>query len=88
MATPRKWSRAQMADESKKLSGSEAAAAARHEELAPQLWMMITTFFHSPIRNTLLALGIAIFAVIFLTAFGQIKLNAWNRPFYDGESVK
>ena len=77
-----------MADETKKPSGSEAATAARHEELAPQLWMMITTFFHSPGRNTLFSLGAALCAVVALTAFGQIKLNAWNKPFYDALSRK
>src|ERR1700730_1256136 len=88
MATPRKWSRAQMADETKKLSESEAATAARDEELAPQLWMMITTFFHSPSRNILFLLGVALCGVVALTAFGQIKLNAWNKPFYDALSRK
>jgi vitamin B12/bleomycin/antimicrobial peptide transport system ATP-binding/permease protein len=76
-----------MADETKKSSGSEAAAA-RDEELAPQLWMMITTFWNSPGRNTLVLLGAAICAVVALTAFGQIKLNAWNKPFYDALSLK
>ena len=52
-----------MADETKKLSESEAATAARDEELAPQLWMMITTFFHSPNRNILFLLGVANAAV-------------------------
>src|ERR1700730_9534896 len=88
MATPRNWSRAQMADETKKLFGSEAATIARNEELAPQLWMMITTFFHSPSRNILFLLGVALCAVVALTAFGQIKLNAWNKPFYDALSRK
>jgi hypothetical protein len=46
-----------MTDETKKLLGSEAATAARDEELVPQLWMMITTFLNSPGRNTLLLLG-------------------------------
>jgi vitamin B12/bleomycin/antimicrobial peptide transport system ATP-binding/permease protein len=77
-----------MADETKKLSASEAKAAARREELAPQLWMMITTFFHSPGRNTLVFLGAALCAVVALTAFGQIKLNAWNKLFYDSLSHK
>ncbi|HEY8031891.1 MAG TPA: ABC transporter ATP-binding protein/permease [Methylocella sp.] len=76
-----------MADETKELSGIEAAAA-RDEELAPQLWMMITTFWNSPGRNTLVLLGAAICAVVALTAFGQIKLNAWNKPFYDALSLK
>jgi putative ATP-binding cassette transporter len=77
-----------MADETNKLSGSEAATAARDEELAPQLWMMITTFFHSPSRNILFLLGVALCAVVARTAFGQIKLNAWNKPFYDALSRK
>jgi putative ATP-binding cassette transporter len=77
-----------MADETKKPSGSEAAAAARDEELAPQLWMMITTFFNSPGRNTLILLGAALCVVVALTAYGQIKLNAWNKPFYDALSRK
>ena len=33
-------------------------------------------------------LGVAIVAVIGVTAFGQVKLNAWNRPFYDALSHK
>ncbi len=77
-----------MDDETKKPSGSEAATAARDRELAPQLWMMISTFFHSPGRNILLLLGAALCAVAALTAFGQIKLNAWNKPFYDALSRK
>jgi vitamin B12/bleomycin/antimicrobial peptide transport system ATP-binding/permease protein len=77
-----------MADESKKLSGSETVAAARQEKLVPQLWMMTTTFFHSPGRNTLFLLGAALCAVVALTAFGQIKLNAWNKLFYDSLSSK
>jgi ABC-type uncharacterized transport system fused permease/ATPase subunit len=77
-----------MADKTKKLSGSEAATAARDEELAPQLWMMITTFSNSPGRGILFLLGAALCAVVALTAFGQIKLNAWNKPFYDFAAIK
>jgi putative ATP-binding cassette transporter len=77
-----------MDDETKKPSGREAATAARDKELAPQLWMMISTFFHSPGRNILFLLGAALCAVAALTAFGQIKLNAWNKPFYDALSRK
>ena len=77
-----------MDDETKTPSGGEAATAARDKELAPQLWMMISTFFHSPGRNILFLLGAALCAVAALTAFGQIKLNAWNKPFYDALSRK
>jgi putative ATP-binding cassette transporter len=31
-------------------------------------------------------LGTATFAVIAVTAYGQIRLNAWNKPFYDALS--
>jgi vitamin B12/bleomycin/antimicrobial peptide transport system ATP-binding/permease protein len=77
-----------MADESNQLSRSETVAAAPQEKLAPQLWMMITTFFPSPGRSTLFFLGAALCAVVALTAFGQIKLNAWNKLFYDALSRK
>jgi putative ATP-binding cassette transporter len=77
-----------LADETKKLFGSEAATAARDEELAPQLWMMVTTFLNSPGRHILFSLGAALCAVVALTAFLQIKLNAWNKPFYDALSRK
>jgi putative ATP-binding cassette transporter len=83
-----KWKLAQMDDRSDKPSWSEAATAARDEELAPQLWMMVKTFWYSPGRNKLFWLGVAVCAVVALTAFGQIKLNAWNKPFYDALSLK
>jgi len=83
-----KWNRARMADQTTIPLGSEAAAAARKDQLAPQLWMMITTFFNSPGRDILLLLGAALCVVVGLTAFGQIKLNAWNKPFYDALSRK
>jgi hypothetical protein len=83
-----KWKPAQMDDRSDKPSWSEAATAARDEELAPQLWMMVKTFWYSPGRNKLFWLGVAVCVVVALTAFGQIKLNAWNKPFYDALSLK
>jgi len=83
-----KWDLAHMADETKKPFGSEPATAARGEELAPQLWMIIKPFLNSPSRNILFLLGVALCAVVALTAFGQIKLNAWNKPFYNALSRK
>jgi vitamin B12/bleomycin/antimicrobial peptide transport system ATP-binding/permease protein len=77
-----------MKDETEKPSESKAKTAARDEALAPQLWMMIITFLKSPGRNTLFLLGAALCAVVALTAFGQIKLNAWNKPFYNALSRK
>ena len=56
--------------------------------LAPQVLMMFRALLASPQRNKILLLGIALVAVIGATAFGQIKLNAWNQPFYDALSRK
>src|ERR1700730_13299854 len=77
-----------MDEQTKKPSPPQGDAAASGQELAPQLRMMLTTFVHSPGRNKLFLLGLAVCAVVALTAFGQIKLNAWNKPFYDALSLK
>jgi vitamin B12/bleomycin/antimicrobial peptide transport system ATP-binding/permease protein len=51
--------------------------------LVPQLGMMLRAFWASPVRNTLLLLAAAVFLVIVAGAYGQIRLNRWNQPFYD-----
>ncbi|MBO0734522.1 MAG: ABC transporter ATP-binding protein/permease [Methylocapsa sp.] len=57
-------------------------------ELAPQVWMMIRTFWDSPGRNRLILLAAGICTIVSLTAYAQIRLNAWNKPFYDALSLK
>jgi vitamin B12/bleomycin/antimicrobial peptide transport system ATP-binding/permease protein len=52
------------------------------------VWMMVKTFWASPECNILFLLATAVCAVVALTAYGQIKLNAWNKPFYDALSLK
>ena len=54
--------------------------------LVPQLGMMVRALWAAPVRNTLLWLSGALFLVIAVTAFGQIRLNNWNQPFYDALS--
>jgi putative ATP-binding cassette transporter len=54
--------------------------------LVPQLRMMRRALIASPVRNTLFWLAAAIFLVIAATAYGQIRLNDWNKPFYDALS--
>ena len=56
---------------------------AAHAGLVPQLGMMTRALLASPLRNRLLLLGLAVFLVIAATAYGQNRLNSWNRPFYD-----
>ena len=57
----------------------------KHPEakLVPQLGMMMRALLTSPVKNQLFALAGAIFVVIVATAYGQIRLNEWNKPFYD-----
>ena len=51
--------------------------------LWPQLGMMTRALLASPVRGQLFALGGAIFLVVVATTYGQIRLNEWNKPFYD-----
>ncbi len=50
--------------------------------------MMIRALFASPERNQFLLLAFSLGAVVGATAFGQIRLNAWNQPFYDALARK
>ncbi len=54
--------------------------------LVPQLDMMVRALWAAPVRNTLFWLSGALFLVIAVTAYGQIRLNNWNQPFYDALS--
>jgi putative ATP-binding cassette transporter len=54
--------------------------------LVPQLQMMVKALWASPVRPKLFALAGAIFIVVAATAYGQIRLNQWNKPFYDALS--
>src|SRR5258708_5562723 len=48
-----------------------------------QFRTLVYAFWTSDARNRILLLVLGIAAVILATAFGQVRLNAWNRPFYD-----
>jgi putative ATP-binding cassette transporter len=54
--------------------------------LLPQLRTMTRALVHSSVRGRLLRLAILLVLVIAATAYGQIRLNRWNRPFYDALS--
>ncbi|MBV9490687.1 MAG: ABC transporter ATP-binding protein/permease [Verrucomicrobia bacterium] len=80
-----------MADPIPKPSDALARAAAKPlagERLAPQVVMMFRALMGSPQRNRILLLGLFLVVVIGVTAYGQIRLNAWNRPFYDALARK
>jgi vitamin B12/bleomycin/antimicrobial peptide transport system ATP-binding/permease protein len=54
--------------------------------LVPQLGMMARALWAAPVRNTLFLLSGALFLVVAVSAYGQIRLNDWNKPFYDALS--
>lgn len=58
--------------------------------IAPPLSMetmaMLRALRFSNARGPLFWLGLALFMVIGATAYGQIELNAWTKPFYDALS--
>ena len=59
---------------------------AAHSGLVLQLGMMRRALLASPVGRSLIALITAIFVVIAATAYGQVRLNRWNQPFYDALS--
>jgi putative ATP-binding cassette transporter len=63
-----------------------AAEERANSRLLPQLDMMARALWDSPVRNTLFLLSGSIFFVVAATAYGQIRLNTWNQPFYDALS--
>jgi putative ATP-binding cassette transporter len=65
---------------------ADEPAESADSRLLPQLSMMARALWASPVRNTLFLLSGAIFVVIAVTAYGQIRLNSWNQPFYDALS--
>jgi putative ATP-binding cassette transporter len=67
-------------------AGTHESGDAPQSGLIPQLSMMLRALLDSHVRNTLFMLGALLVAVIGLTAYGQIRLNTWNQPFYDALS--
>jgi vitamin B12/bleomycin/antimicrobial peptide transport system ATP-binding/permease protein len=67
-------------DTSPALGGNRTAAG---DGLRPQLLTMYRAFMASSQRSTLFMLIAAVAVVVVATAYFQVKLNAWNKPFYD-----
>jgi vitamin B12/bleomycin/antimicrobial peptide transport system ATP-binding/permease protein len=77
-----------MADQTGKAPAPASNETALGEGLRPQLMMMARAFWASAQRKTLFMLGAATIIVVGATAYGQIRLNAWNKPFYDALARK
>ena len=54
--------------------------------LLRQIATIARALYRSPVGKALLWLALAIVAVVGATAFGQIRLNVWNKDFFDALS--
>src|SRR5579863_5927287 len=51
-----------------------------------QVALMVRTIYRSPAGKSVILLVVAIILVVGAVSFGQIRLNGWNKPFYDALS--
>ncbi|HXW73899.1 MAG TPA: ABC transporter ATP-binding protein/permease [Steroidobacteraceae bacterium] len=58
------------------------------DSLFSEVRRLHAVFWRSRERNQLLLLGAGLVVVVAATAYMQIQLNAWNRPFYDALTHK
>jgi putative ATP-binding cassette transporter len=77
-----------MTDQTGRTPAPDNESKAPGEGLRPQLRMMADAFIASTERTKILLLSAGIVAVVGATALGQIRLNAWNKPFYDALARK
>src|SRR5258708_36866324 len=68
------------------ISGNSPEGEAPHLGLAGQIGLVTRTIFGSPVRKMLIFLLAAMILVVAATAYGQIRLNSWNKPFFDALS--
>jgi vitamin B12/bleomycin/antimicrobial peptide transport system ATP-binding/permease protein len=64
------------------------ADSSTQDSLLSDMIGMTRAFWASRQRNKLLLLAVALVVVVATTAYMQIKLNAWNRPFYNALTNK
>ena len=65
---------------------AEQAASAAEASLFSQLGMMFHALWASPARGAIVGLTWGAVAVVVATAYAQVRLNRWNKPFYDALS--
>jgi putative ATP-binding cassette transporter len=73
---------------SKTQSPASGADPSAKENVFAEIWRMAMLYWASRERKRLLTLAAGIFIVIAATAHMQVRLNAWNQPFYDAVTRK
>ncbi|MGO9418851.1 ABC transporter ATP-binding protein/permease [Roseiarcus sp.] len=69
-------------------SAPDSATSAIVDGVYGQLMGMFSALWSSRERNKIFLLGAALIAVVGATAYSQVRLNAWNQPFYNALSRK
>src|SRR5580700_10399231 len=69
-----------------KSSRTAPEGEAAHLSVVRQVRMLVRAIFPSTVGKALVVLMISIVVVLIATAYGQIRLNGWNKPFYDALS--
>jgi vitamin B12/bleomycin/antimicrobial peptide transport system ATP-binding/permease protein len=64
-------------------AGDPAVDLFMQDSLFSQVTRMASAFWTSRERGKLLMLAAGLVTIVAATAYAQIRLNAWNRPFYD-----
>jgi putative ATP-binding cassette transporter len=67
-------------------SASPELEQAAHSGLFSQLGLIRRSLAASHVGKRISGLCVLIFMIVAATAYGQIRLNAWNKPFYDALS--
>ncbi|HLW25488.1 MAG TPA: ABC transporter ATP-binding protein/permease [Steroidobacteraceae bacterium] len=67
-------------------TGPSSPRDTAHLGLVREVFMMTRAIFASPVGKVLILLVIAVILVVVATAYGQIRLNRWNKPFFDALS--
>jgi vitamin B12/bleomycin/antimicrobial peptide transport system ATP-binding/permease protein len=73
-------------DRPSKTAGHAPGSEPAHTGLVHQAVTLTRATFSSPAGKALVWLVIAVVLVLIATAYGQIRINRWNKPFYDAMS--
>ena len=68
------------------LTAAGDTGAPMEASVVSQVDMMIRALWASPARGAIVGITAAAVLVIVATAYGQVRLNRWNQPFYDALS--
>ena len=64
------------------------ASPPKEDGVSSQIFAMFSALWASRERNKIIALAVALVAIVGATAYAQVRLNAWNKPFYNALAHK